>query len=233
LPARIAGANVVTVAIPTRRCPGLSLLAAVAGCAALTAALLPAAAAAGTGSCPGTFRVLHDDSVGQLKLPAGSYLISPLGRSSPSCSQSAKLFARFLDDFDGVLPRPWRVSVSDATFLRAAGVGFHVARMRGGSGGGEGSGGSPGGGTANSGFCHGSFRVLHNDRIGRLRVPRGAYSLVLLQRRGLSCEAASKLLTRFLESVGGNLPRPWALEPQTASFVNGSTGLGFRIDPLG
>jgi hypothetical protein len=81
--------------------------------------------------------------------------------------------------------------------------------------------------------CPGSFRVLHDDRVGRLRIPAGSYEIFLLQRSGLSCPQASRLLTRFLASPSGRLPAPWIVQPQTASFRRGPGGSGFRIDPAG
>ena len=80
--------------------------------------------------------------------------------------------------------------------------------------------------------CAGTFRVLHDDHVGRLSLPRGSYRLTILASGRPSCAQASRLLTRFLASVSGNLPPPWLLEPQTASFLRGSAaGVGFRIKP--
>lgn len=194
------------------------------------AALAPGSASAARGRCPGTFRVLHDDHIGRLAVPRGNYRITILASGRPGCAQASRLFTRFLDDFDGVLPRPWRISVANSAFVRSRGVGFHVRRV--GRSGGSGSGGS-GSGRANANFCPGSFRVLHDDRIGPLRVPAGRYSLVLLQRRGLNCGQASRLLTRFLQDVRGRLPAPWRVRAQTASFVRRANGVGFRLEPFG
>jgi hypothetical protein len=194
-------------------------------------ALAPGTASAERVRCPGTFRVLHDDSIGRLSLPRGNYRITILASGRPTCAQAARLFTRFLDDFDGVLPRPWRVSVGNATFLRRPGVGFHVGRTRPSED--EGGGGEEGGGRANAFFCPGTFRVLANDHVGALRIPRGRYSLVLLQIRGLTCAQASRLFTRFLDDVDGRLPAPWRVRPQTASFVRRTNGVGFRVEPFG
>lgn len=120
------------------------------------------------------------------------------------------------------------------TFLREPGVGFHLAQIGGGGNGGDeeeesGSGGRhPVGGN----FCPAPFKVLHNDRIGPLPVPRGDYSIVLLQGQGLNCAQAELQLVRFLNAPGGHLPPPWILEPQTASFRRSASGPGFRIKPL-
>ncbi len=193
-------------------------------------AIAPGAASAARVRCPGTFRVLHNDSIGRLSLPRGNYRITTLSSGRPGCAQAARLFSRFLDDFDGILPRPWRISVANSTFVRSRGVGFNVRRVRRSGGGG---GRSEGGGRANAYFCPGSFRVLNNDHIGALRVPAGRYSLVLLQARGLTCAQASRLFTRFLNIVSGRLPAPWRVRPQTASFVRTTNGVGFRLEPFG
>jgi hypothetical protein len=210
------------------------LLVALCTVAALFVAIAaPSRAEAARVRCPGTFRVLHDDSIGRLKLPRGTYRITIFASGRPSCAQAAKLFTRFLDDFDGVLPSPWRVGVANSTFVRAPGVGFHVRRIAGTGGGEGGETGGEGGGSANANHCPGSFRVLHDDRVGRLRIPAGDYEIFLLQRSGLSCSQASRLFTRFLASRNGRLPAPWIVQPQTASFRRGARGVGFRIDPAG
>jgi len=216
------------------RAAGLVVLCAVV--ALLVAMAAPSRADAARVRCAGTFRVLHDDHVGRLALPRGNYRITILASGRPSCAQAAALFTRFLEDFDGRLPGGWRVAAASSTFLRAPGVGFHVARAGrngGGTGGGEeergGGGHHPRGGY----FCPAPFRVLHNDRIGPLRLPRGDYWIVLLQRRGLSCGQAESLFVRFLQRTDGRLPPPWLVEPQTASFLRSASGPGFRVKPVG
>ena len=48
-----------------------------------------------------------------------------------SCARAADLFADFLQAFDGVLPRPWRMNVRAATFTRGgSGEGFSVKGVR-------------------------------------------------------------------------------------------------------
>lgn len=216
------------------RLPGLVALCAIV--ALLVALAAPSRADAARVRCVGTFRVLHDDHVGRLSLPRGNYRITILASGRPSCAQASALFTRFLEDFDGNLPGGWRVAAASSTFLRKRGVGFHVARVGrngGGTGGGEeeesgGGGRHPRGGN----FCPAPFRVLHNDRIGPLRLPRGDYWIVLLQRRGLSCGRAESLFVRFLQEPSGHLPPPWLVEPQTASFLRSAGGPGFRVKPL-
>lgn len=211
------------------------LIAVCSFAALLVAMVAPSHAEAARVQCAGTFRVLHDDHVGGLELPRGNYQLTSLASGRPNCAQASALFTRFLEDFDGVLPGGWRVAAASSTFLRAPGIGFHVARVgrNSGGGGGEGEAEIEGGGSGSHGalFCPAPFRILHNDRIGSLRIAKGDYSIVLLQRRGLACGQAAQLLARFLEDFNGVLPAPWVLEPQTASFRR-STGAGFRIKPL-
>jgi hypothetical protein len=213
---------------------GIVVLCAIA--ALVVSMATPNRADAARVRCAGTFRVLHDDHVGALSLPRGDYRISILASGRPTCAQAAALFTRFLEDFDGRLPGGWRVGAASSTFLRSAGVGFHVARTSGEGGGGSGeeeeSGGS-GTDPLSSSFCPGTFRVLNNDHIGPLHIARGPYWIVLLQHRGITCSQASKLFARFLASVSGNLPPPWLLESQTASFFRSAGGAGFRIKPAG
>jgi hypothetical protein len=51
-----------------------------------------------------------------------------------------------------------------------------------------------------------SFRVLHNDRIGAASFPAGSYSMTTGTAASVSCAAASKLFTSFLEDYDGRLP---------------------------
>lgn len=193
------------------------------------AVLIPAAPAAAQSPsiCPATFHVLHDDSIGKLKLQAGHYQVTV--RGGLSCAASTDWFARFLEDWDGVLPRPWKLNVAAASFSRGnSGVGFSVVRVANPSGGG-GGGRHPGYGK----LCPGTFSVLHNDRIGALRLPKGRYTITLLSLTGPSCARASTLFTNFLDNdYAGILPRPWVLDPQTATFRRGATSFGFRVKPF-
>lgn len=54
--------------------------------------------------------------------------------------------------------------------------------------------------------CAASFHVQHNDRIGSLRLPAGAYRITTTR---LSCLRASHLFTEFLQDWNGKLPPPW------------------------
>ena len=55
--------------------------------------------------------------------------------------------------------------------------------------------------------CPASFRVLHNDRIGALTLPGGAYQLRV---QGLSCARAANLFPVFLDDYDGRLPNGWS-----------------------
>jgi hypothetical protein len=192
------------------------------------AALLPAAPAAAQSpeACPATFQVLHDDRVGELALPAGHYEVIVGG--GLSCARASSLFAEFLQDFDGRLPRPWRVFAATMSFVRGGGpVSFAVVAVPSPHGGG-GGGHHPSTGT----LCPGTFRVLHNDRIGALRLPAGRYRLTLLAVGRPSCARASRLFARFLNDFEGNLPRPWAVDAPTGTFRRGAGSFGFRVKPV-
>lgn len=183
-------------------------------------------------ACPGFFRVLHNDRIGPLRLPAGRYRITLLAVGRLGCPQASDLFTRFLQDFDGRLPRPWKLDPRTGTFFRGLHIGFRVKPASGRvipSGGGNGpSGGGvhPGGGGHR---CPATFRVLHSDRIGKLRLPAGRYWITVLQRTGLSCSGASRLFTSFLDDFSGDLPSPWRLEVESGTFRRGKGGVGFRV----
>lgn len=173
--------------------------------------------------CPFTFHVLHHDHIGKLNLPRGRYRITVL-HSGPTCARASSLFTRFLQDWDGKLPAPWRLHVATATFFRTPSFGFRVKR----------AGGKPHGGghrhpSKGARRCRGPFRVLHNDRIGKLRLPAGRYRITVTRPEKVGCPKASRLFARFLQRPDGRLPSPWRLKPQIATFLRGSTPVGFRV----
>ena len=206
-------------------------LLATASLLAALAILSPATASAQTATpalCPSTFAVLHDDQIGSMSLPAGAYAITVLDPARLSCAQASDLFRQFLEDWDGRLPRPWVANPATRTFTRGSGgsVGFSVAPTGGHSGGGG------GGHHPHGSACPGTFRVLHNDRIGTFQIPRGSYTITLLSVGRVTCARAATLLSRFLQDFDGVLPRPWVLDPETGSFMRGSRNVGFRIKEL-
>lgn len=179
--------------------------------------------------CPGTFQVLHNDRIGTFQVPEGSYQITLLSVGRITCTQAASFFASFLQDFDGILPRPWVLDPETGSFMRGSrNVGFRIKEVVGPPrpNGGGGSGTHPTGDR-----CRGTFRVLNNDRIGRLRLPRGPYRITVLPD-GPSCARASSLFTSFLQLFTGDLPRPWRLNVRTATFTRGSSDTGFRVKPV-
>ncbi|HTR76056.1 MAG TPA: hypothetical protein VMH33_12455 [Solirubrobacterales bacterium] len=195
--------------------------------AALFVAVRPAGAAPTASTCPG-FRVLHNDRIGPAVFPAGTYTIT-LEDSSLTCKSSAELFARFLEDYDGVLPRPWTVvneGSGKSSFVRNRTVpGFSVAL----TGKSEEGGGNPDLGK----LCSSPYTVNATTVVGALRFTKGNFLIYLPQGSGITCNRASVLFTRFL-GTGGPLPRPWKLINQTATFYKPQNPKrsAFRIEPL-
>lgn len=198
---------------------GLALIAAVMALA------LTAASPASGAACP-TFRVLHDDRIGPAGLPAGNYQVTV--EPGLGCQNASRLFARFLEDYDGVLPKPWRVVAEGsgkASFSRGGLPGFGVAR----------SGGGGGGSNSELGkLCPGAYTVNAGSQVGPLFFPQGQYLLYIPAKSAISCRRASVLFTRFLASPGSTLPFPWRLKTQTATFYKPAHPLrsAFRIEPL-
>ncbi|HET7589705.1 MAG TPA: hypothetical protein VFK14_05920 [Solirubrobacterales bacterium] len=196
--------------------------------AALAALALTAAAPASAAGCP-AFKVLHNDRIGPATLPAGSYEV--VVEPGLSCQIASQLFARFLEDYDGVLPKPWRVvaeGTGKASFTRGSLPSFSVSRIGGGEN--EGSGGD----NILGRLCSGTFTVNAGSRVGPLVFPKGQYLLYLPPRSGITCRRASVLFTRFLAAPDGTLPYPWRLKNQTATFYKPAhpTRSAFRIEPL-
>ena len=195
------------------------------GLAVLVVASLNFGASASAAACP-SFRVLHNDRIGPVSFPAGSYSVTTSPAGGVSCVAASKLFTRFLEDYDGVLPRPWRVvgeGSGKASFRKGAVLGFSVQL------GGKGGGGS----SALGSLCAGSYTVNASARVGPLLFPKGSYLLYIPPRSGITCRRASVLFTRFLSAPGGRLPAPWQLTNQTASFYKpeNPTRSAFRVEP--
>ncbi len=170
--------------------------------------------------CGATFQVLHNDRIGQLRVPAGHYTVTLLN-SRLTCARASRLFARFLQDFDGALPGSWRLNVAKQRFRNNRGLGFSVRRVSGG----------PGGGGAHPGGVHTkcpTFRVLNDDRIGSVRFPAGTYAMTALG--GFTCQQSSSSFARFLQRFQGNLPGGWRLDGATGTFSKGGSSLGFQVN---
>lgn len=73
--------------------------------------------------------------------------------------------------------------------------------------------------------CPGTFQVLHNDRIGTLKLSAGPYTITT--SGGITCSQASSLFTRFLQDWDGILPGGWKVKG--SGFVRGSTS--FTVKP--
>ena len=175
--------------------------------------------------CPGTFQVLHDDRIGSFQVPAGYYTMTLLSAGPLTCAQATSRFAAFLQDYDGRLPAPWLLDPQTATFMRGGAlVGFRIQPA---------ATPPPNPPTPPVGGlrCPATFRVLHNDRIGPLRVPRGRYWVTRTATGAPTCAASTRLLASFLQRPGGSLPKPWRLKASTGSFLRPS-GAGFSIKPV-
>ena len=80
--------------------------------------------------------------------------------------------------------------------------------------------------------CPGAFQVLHNDRIGAMQLPAGAYTVTVLDSATMGCTEASQLFSQFLEDWDGRLPRPWVANNTTRTFSAGrNSTVGFRVTP--
>jgi hypothetical protein len=211
------------------RRPRLTILAvALAASAALVVSAAPGGAQ--TGQCTATFHVLHNDHIGRLSLPAGLYQLRTTG---VTCAQASHLFAQFLNDYNGVLPRPWRYTVQavgQGTFASTRGGSFEAVRTGEPTAPAQAGSATNGGGSHGDLLCPGTFEVEHNDRVGRLRIAEGEYTITLLGGN-LTCATAERFFGRFLDRPLGNLPRGWVVLPQSAEFMKFSSHHGFRIKP--
>jgi hypothetical protein len=218
---------------PRQSRTALIALGALIAVVALTVAARPAGATpvpvVSVKACP-SFSVLHNDRIGAAVFPAGRYTIT-LEDASLTCKSGGELFARFLEDFDGVLPTPWKVSAEGSgksAFLRGTQPGFSVALTQKSEGGEEG-GTNPDLGT----LCRNPFTVNHTTVIRPLRFTKGKFLIYLPAGSAINCEQAVVLFQRFL-GASPNLTSPWKLMSQTATFYKPAnpTRSAFRIEPL-
>jgi hypothetical protein len=203
--------------------------------AVLTAALVAAsamlalsAAPASASTCP-NFKVLHDDRIGVAVLPAGNYFLQTV-EGNLSCEDASRLFARFLRDWDGNLPKPWLVvshGTGKASFAHEGLPAIYVERMS--------SGDNAAGNPLVGKLCPGTFTVDANSDVGPLSFPKGQYLLYIPTQSGITCRRASVLFTRFLASPGGLLPSPWRVNAQIATFFKSTNPVrsAFRVEPRG
>jgi hypothetical protein len=157
-------------------------------------------------------------------VPAGPYTVTLLSAGPLTCKGAMNRFARFLRDYDGRLQGFWLLDWRTGTFIRGTWrVGFRVEPAV-----------SPlPGPTPSSGGlrCPATFRVLHNDRIGALQIPRGRYWVTRTAAGRPTCAVTTRLLAAFLQRPDGRLPKPWRLQASTATFLRPS-GSGFSIEPV-
>jgi hypothetical protein len=238
----LSGFQAISRNEPRRIRAALIALGALIAAVALAIAARPAAAAPmpATGPAPATgaktcpsFRVLHNDRIGPAVFPAGNYTIT-LENASLDCKTGGELFARFLEDFDGVLPTPWKVqpeSSGKASFVRGALPGFSVEltkRQTSGEIEKEGA-TNPDLGT----LCRNPFTVNHTTTLRPLRFTKGQFLIYLPPGSTINCEQAVSLFQRFLGN-SPNVPSPWKLTSQTATFYKPASPRrsAFRIEPL-
>ena len=191
--------------------------------AALALVALGGAGSASAATCP-SFKVLHDDRIGTVVLPAGSYEVTT--DTGLGCQAASQLFARFLQDWDGNLPKPWRAVAEGsgrASFTRPGLAGFAVNR----------TGSSGGGGNSELGrLCPDAYTVNAASSFGPLYFAKAQYLLYIPARSGITCRRAAVLFTRFLAAPGGMLPAQWRMKSQTATFFKPAHPLrsAFRVE---
>jgi hypothetical protein len=66
--------------------------------------------------------------------------------------------------------------------------------------------------------CPNTFRVLHDDHIGKLSLKAGSYSITVTNENKLSCQRASDLFTKFLDDFDGKLPNGWKVKARKSGF---------------
>ncbi len=180
------------------------------------------------GICPATFELSHDDHIGSLDIPAGKYILTLVGVGRMTCDQAATSLAKFLQDYDGKLPKPWFVDDETATFLKGTiNNGFTLEPLVG-SPPGKLTLKLPGDGTP----CPGVFSVQHGGRLDKLRVKKGDYLFVPLANSKLSCQEVVDLMREFLAIPDNALPSPWVVDRSTGTLRKGKRSkVGFRLKP--
>jgi len=195
---------------------------ALTGLLAAPAAMAESPDADAAGKCP-QFRVLHNDSISGVKFPAGPY---NMVTSQLSCSQSTKYFQQWLAS--GRVAKGWTVKLLSGERRRFTKVGTKVDFQA-----------TPAAEptptpSPNGHTCPGTFRVLNNDRIGGMSLPRGNYTISLLNTdvgvTGLTCQVASNDFAYFLNNDwSGRLPSPWYANNSKRTFYRGTNAVGFSV----
>jgi hypothetical protein len=82
--------------------------------------------------------------------------------------------------------------------------------------------------------CPGTFQVLHNDKVGALSLPAGAYQLTAANPAKLTCAKATQDLSEFLSDFDGKLRRPWTVNAAQGTFQRGmDSGISFSLARTG
>ena len=76
--------------------------------------------------------------------------------------------------------------------------------------------------------CPGQFNVLHNDSIGKLKLPQGPYTISV---KRMTCVDASSHFARFLQRPNGDLPDGWKLFARRGKFVQRVQDKAFLVAP--
>ena len=175
-------------------------------------------------TCPGSFRVMHNDRIGAMSLPAGNYRITRLTSGSVSCPTASVQFAYFLDhDSAGNLPYPWKMNTATKTFYRgSANNGFRVKLI---STTGFGASRYPAPGEDS---CASNYNVNYGANVGGLDIPAGPYAITALG--GATCAQAIAAANSFIASDW--LPGHWTANTETGTFRRRGSSYGFRLDPL-
>jgi hypothetical protein len=79
--------------------------------------------------------------------------------------------------------------------------------------------------------CPNTFRVLHDDHIGKLSLRAGTYRITVIDKDQLSCASASNLFTKFLQDYDGKLPGGWKVKVGKSGFQK-SPQIGFFVKRL-
>ena len=194
-------------------------------------AALPVAAQASTASASGAcgqFRVMHNDKISGVSFPAGPY---NMVNSGMSCSQTTKYFQQFLEA--GKVSKGWQVKTLSGNRKRFTKLGTNpTVDFQATPASDPTPTPTPGGLT-----CPGTFRVLHNDQIGAMKLPAGSYTIKLASHDtpGLNCKVASNTFAYFLNNDwAGNLPHPWKMNVGAKSFyMNNTPSDGFSVKRVG
>ena len=75
--------------------------------------------------------------------------------------------------------------------------------------------------------CPGTFHVLHQERIGALRLDAGMHDLAVFG--DVECADVPRLLGSFLQDWDGRLPRPWEVSGSDNELLRAGSGDGIRI----